>query len=303
MPDQTVKTQLSFFPEQKVYKPFLKWPGGKRDLLPQIEPFLPKEFVDYYEPFLGGGSMLFHLQSTGKIQPNHAYLSDINDALIATYQAVQTEPEKLIEELQKLAEQHSHEFYYKTRDEFNMLKARYESCYFLPIAARFIYLNKTGFNGVYRENLEGSFNIPIGDYQNPAICQPDLILAASEALQSACIGCRSFQDWSAVIKMIQPSFNTFVYLDPPYHPLSTTASFTKYNKNGFGEADQIQVAETFRWLAESGVQAMLSNSDCKFTRDLYRDFRIETVYRNGSINSNTQERGKVSEILVIANIS
>lgn len=260
-------------------QPFLKWAGGKGKLLSQYQPFFPRRFQTYYEPFLGGGAVFFHLH------PNQAVLSDINPALVNVYQCVKSDVEAVIQRLQEHQRQHREEYYYWMRSQHTGNQVEQ--------AARFLYLNKTCFNGLYRENSKGQFNVPMGRYKNPTICNPDLLRAAASALQATQI---QVQPFNTVLEQAQA--DDFVYFDPPYHPLSVTSNFTAYSRHSFSADDQICLRDTVAQLAQRGVQVMLSNSDCPFVRDLYRDFPIHTIWATRAINSNAKRRGKIREVLV-----
>lgn len=265
----------------KIYpRPFLKWAGGKTQLLEQYQPYLPASLETYYEPFLGGAALFFNLQ------PQQAFLSDINAELINAYCCVKDEVEALILLLEEHQLKHSKDYYYQMRAGGGGSN--------LERAARFIYLNKTCFNGLYRENSKGQFNVPVGRYKNPSICNPDLLRSASAALQFSQIEVKSFE---AVLEHAKDS-GDFVYFDPPYHPISNTSNFTSYSRFSFSENDQIRLRDTFAILANRGVKVMLSNSDCPLIRELYQDFKIHVISAARSINSNTKKRGKITELLI-----
>jgi len=266
--------------EQVPPRPFLKWAGGKNRLIPQYQPYFPKSFNTYYEPFLGGGAVFFHLQ------PQDAVLTDINPELINAYCCVRDKVEELIERLQEHQQQHSNEYYYSMRS----LTPKTE----IERAARFIYLNRTCFNGLYRENSNGKFNVPIGRYKNPQICNPELLRSSSSALQNVNIDVKRFES----VLYFANSSDDFVYFDPPYYPVSSTSNFTAYSRDFFSKNDQTKLREIFVELAGRGVKVMLSNSDCDFIRDLYSQFKIHKISAARSINSNGKKRGNVSEILV-----
>lgn len=269
-----IDTQQTIVP-----RPFLKWAGGKSKLIQQYSKFFPQESNTYYEPFLGGGAVFFHLQ------PNNAVLTDINTELINVYCCVRDRVESLIETLNEHQEKHNKDYYYLIRSE------KYETE--IKRAARIIYLNKTCFNGLYRENSQGKFNVPMGKYKNPPICQPDLLRSVSAALQSKEIKVRSFE------KVLNDAKKgDFVYFDPPYHPISATSNFTGYSRDSFSEKDQIRLRDVFAELANLGVKVMLSNSDCELIWELYNNFNIHQVLAARSINSNASKRGKITELLV-----
>ncbi|EKQ67380.1 DNA adenine methylase Dam [Leptolyngbyaceae cyanobacterium JSC-12] len=261
-------------------RPFLKWAGGKSQLIPQYIPYFPKNYSTYYEPFLGGGAIFFHLQ------PRRALLMDINSELVNVYQCVRDRVDELIEFLKHHRNCHCSDYYYQMR-----------AC--IPAsaverAARLIYLNKTCFNGLYRENSKGQFNVPIGRYKNPGIFDPDLLYAASRSLQTSEVVIAPFE---AVLEYAR-SHQDFVYFDPPYHPISATSNFTAYNRYAFKSDDHIRLRDTFVELAKRGVKVMLSNSDCPFVRELYQGFHIHPILAARAINSNAKRRGKITELLI-----
>lgn len=261
-------------------RPFLKWAGGKSQLIQQYLPWFPPEFSNYYEPFLGGGAIFFHLL------PKQARLMDINPELVNVFCCVRDCVEELIALLEHHRDRHCADYYYQMRS--------WAEGTAVERAARLIYLNKTCFNGLYRENSKGQFNVPIGRYKKPMICDAELLVAASSVLASTQI---ELQPFEAVLNYASSSHD-FVYFDPPYYPISATSRFTAYNRYSFTEADQIRLRDTVMALANRGVKVMLSNSDCPFVRDLYKDFRIHTILATRAINSNAERRGKITEVLV-----
>jgi DNA adenine methylase len=261
-------------------RPFLKWAGGKGKLIQQYIPYLPKKFKTYYEPFLGGAAVFFYLN------PPSATLTDINAELVNAYRCVRDNVEELILNLEAHQLRHCRDYYYEVRQSPGVTN--------IEKAARLIYLNKTCFNGLYRENSKGAFNVPIGKYKNPKICNPALLRSVSAALQNAQINVRPFED----ILEHASSCDDFVYFDPPYYPLSPTSNFTAYSRYSFTQDDQIRLKYVFAELAERGVKVMLSNSDCQFVRELYSDFNINSIIAPRLINSNARKRGKISEVLV-----
>ncbi|MCA1991349.1 MAG: DNA adenine methylase [Coleofasciculus sp. S288] len=265
-------------------RPFLKWAGGKSKLLQQYKPHFPKTFKNYYEPFLGGGAVFFYFAR----QPLQlsARLTDINQELINVYRCIQSAPDTVIVLLANHQKEHRSEYYYKVRE--NLEGTDCEK------AARIIYLNKTCFNGLYRENSKGEFNVPIGRYKNPQIFNPGLIRSVSTALQKVQIDVKPFED----VLHYATSSDDFVYFDPPYHPLSYTSNFTSYSRYSFNEEDQIRLRHVFAELAGRGVNVMLSNSDCSFIRELYKDFKIHKILAARTINSNIKKRGIISEVLI-----
>ncbi len=261
-------------------RPFLKWAGGKSKLIPQYRPYFPENYTTYYEPFLGGGAVFFHLQ------PSAARLSDINPELINAYRCVKDDVKALISLLENHQLHHSKDYYYKIR----------QTSFHTPLkrAARLIYLNKTCYNGLYRENSKGEFNVPIGKYKNPKICNPTLLRAVSAALQSARLEVSSFEE--ILNKATNP--DDFVYFDPPYYPLSSTSNFTEYSRYSFNRETQLKLREVFAELASRNVKVMLSNSDCHFIRELYKEFKIHSIFASRAINSNAKLRGKISELII-----
>ena len=261
-------------------RPFLKWAGGKTKLIQQYNLYFPKAYKTYYEPFLGGGAVFFYLN------PTNATLTDINAELVNAYRCVKDNVEELIKLLDVHQLKHSRDYYYDVR--------RFAYATDIEKAARLIYLNKTCFNGLYRENSQGEFNVPIGKYKNPKICNPVLLRAVSVTLQTAQIEVRHFED----ILNYARSSNDFVYFDPPYHPLSSTSNFTAYSRYLFSQNDQIRLKEVFTELAKRGVKVMLSNSDCEFIRELYSEFNIYPILASRLINSKATKRGKIYEVLI-----
>lgn len=264
-------------------KPFIKWAGGKSQLISQFKKHFPKKFKTYYEPFLGGGAVYFHLK------PESSALWDINHHLIDTYLCVRDELEDLLPLLAAHQQLHCKGHYYAVRAQ--------NSGSDLERAARFIYLNKTCFNGLYRENSKGLFNVPIGSHKKPLIYDPDNLRQVSNQLQSAQIKLGSFES------VLEYATNEdFVYFDPPYHPVSATSNFTAYTCNGFNDLDQSRLRHTFRILADRGVPIALSNSDCSFIWDLYAEFDIHEVVATRRINSVAEGRGQINELLITSNI-
>lgn len=271
-------------------RPIVKWVGGKGQLLNQFQPLFPKDFNNYFEPFLGGGAVFFHLH------PKKAYLNDLNQKLISALESIQTDPEGVIKILENLQDEfHSRdllkqkELFYFLRNKFN-----FEKNHKLEKAAILIFLNKTCFNGMYRENSRGEFNTPFGSYKNPTILDEDNVLAVSDALRNVQLTSLPFEN--AVEKAKK---GDFIYFDPPYHPLTKTANFTGYNENNFGEDDQIRLSEVFRDLDKRGCKIMLSNSDTKFVKSLYEGFRIGKVLANRQINCKATGRGKIKELVIM----
>ena len=268
-------------------RPFLKWAGGKTRLLANLARHLPAEFGTYHEPFLGGGALFFHLVEQERV--GAAILSDINPTLVETYLSVRDDLDELLPCLQDHAERHDRDHYYLTRDEDLAQGGR------VARAARFIYLNRTCYNGLYRESRSGRFNVPMGRYANPKICNEPLLRAASEALSRAEILCAPFAEASQ-----RAHEGDLVYMDPPYQPSTATASFTSYHRGGFDEAEQQRLGELFRQLAGRGVRMVLSNSDTDLVRSIYAGLPLEKVQVPRSINSRGSGRGTVGELIVCA---
>lgn len=288
----TLQKQLLFdFPPKEPKKnisvpTFIKWAGGKTQLLNQFENFFPTFFDKYYEPFLGSGAVFFYLKNL--YPEKEFFLSDNNAELINCYEIVKNELEKLLDLLKEYRSKHSKEYYYNQRniDTSDLSK--------IELAARFIYLNKTCFNGLYRVNSKGKFNVPMGSYKNPSIFQEKDLRTSNGLLQGVTLKTMSFEK---IIKIAQK--NDFVYLDPPYHPLSPTSSFTSYTSISFSEKDQIRLAEVYRELDKKGCLLMLSNSYSEFILELYSDYRIEQVSAKRMINCNGKKRGAIPEAVVM----
>ncbi|MEH2296786.1 DNA adenine methylase [Nostoc sp.] len=267
-------------PKETSPRPFLKWAGGKSRLIQQYIPYFPKSYINYYEPFLGGGAVFFYLQ------PSAAILTDINGELINTYCCVRDHVDELIYILKEHKIRHNKDYYYSVRNNSGGTN--------LEKAARIIYLNKTCFNGLYRVNSQGKFNVPLGRYENPNICSEVLLRAASEALSPSKIKQIDFVD----VLNYATNSDDFIYFDPPYYPVSETSYFTGYSSYRFAEDQQVKLKDVFEKLAKRGVKVMLSNSDCEFTRNLYSSFNIQTISASRAINSNAKKRGKITELLV-----
>jgi DNA adenine methylase len=276
-------------------QPFIKWVGGKRGLLSQILPHINKEFTNYFEPFIGGGALFFELSNLGYLKNKEVYLFDINSELVNAYNVVKNNPLELINELKKFKENHSKEFYYEIRAWDR--NADFSNRTDLERATRFIYLNKTCFNGLYRVNKSNQNNVPMGAYKNPNICDEVSILNASKALQNAIILNTSYKD---VLKYAKK--DDLVYFDPPYYPLTDTANFTSYSEFDFLEKEQKELFEVFNELSNNSCQVLHSNSCTDFIKDLYKDYQIEEVEANRFINSKAKDRGKIFEVLIKRNI-
>lgn len=288
-------------------KPFIKWVGGKSQLIEQLDAQLPADFgnwkdVTYIEPFVGGGAMLFYmLQRYPNIQ--YAIINDINPDLITCYRTVRDTPEQLIEALKDIEEEYHALGTEEERKSFFMtVRDRYNEKDLDPIenTSKFFFLNRTCFNGLYRVNKKGLFNVPFGKYTNPQICDPVTIRKDSEILQRVEIMVGDFEDTFG-----KAQGNTLFYFDPPYRPLSDTSYFQNYVKEAFNDDDQVRLKKFCDRVNESGFHFMLSNSDCKgkneednFFDVLYRTYHIERVWASRSINANPNKRGKLTEILV-----
>ena len=291
-------------------KPFLKWAGGKKQIVDLIDQHLPKEIgkneviEKYFEPFLGGGAVFFHLKSKYTIK--QAYLSDINQELILTYEVIKDSPEELIEELQILSDDflpksldERKEYYYNIRDEFNNTSKNFDK---IIRASQMIFLNRTCFNGLYRVNKDGKFNVPIGSYKNPLICDKNNLLNVSELLKDVKIVC---DDYSKSLNEIDE--NSFVYLDPPYLPIKEN-SFTGYSSDGFGINEQIELSDFCKTIDKKNAKFLLSNSNPKnsenkgFFNEHYdlvnKLFNYQEIDVRRSINSNKNKRGPIKEILI-----
>ena len=272
---------------QALAQPALKWAGGKRRLLAQYESHFPTEFGNYFEPFVGGGAVFFWLWNRGLLDGKTIQLSDLNGDLVNFYLALRDQSEALFTRMKFHKLRHSEEHYYKVRAQNkNRLKD-------VNRAARLLYLNRTCFNGLYRENAKGQFNVPMGRYKNPRIFDPEGLKAASGALQNANVSTRSYDAVDQLAKS-----GDLVYFDPPYAPLNSTANFTAYTKDNFRLEDQERLADLFRRLSARGVQVRLSNSDSPLVRELYRDFDQVQVMAPRAINSKATSRQKISELLI-----
>lgn len=268
--------------------PVLKWAGGKRQLLKDIKKHIPEKFSTYYEPFLGGGAVLFELQ------PSKAVVNDINEELMNVYLVIRDHIEELIEELKKHERKNSEEYYYEIR-ELDRDKRKYEQLSNIEKAARIIYLNKTCYNGLFRVNSQGQFNVPYGRYKNPDIVNEVTLRAVSNYFNKAKITFKC-GDFEEAVKGARE--DSFVYFDPPYDPVSDTSSFTGYDINGFDKEEQLRLKELCDKLNKKGVKFLLSNSATDFILDLYKDYNITIVQANRVINSKADKRGKVDEVLV-----
>ena len=263
----------------------VKWAGGKKQLLEQFEKFFPNKIERYFEPFVGGGTVAFFLLKTHP-EIKKIYLSDINEELVLTYNVVKNNIEELIVLLKEYKIKHNKEFYYKIRSEdVKQLNS-------IQIAARFIYLNRTCFNGLYRVNSKGGFNVPIGSYKNPTICNEEDLREISKLLQKDDIKTNQFDQ---AVKEARK--DDFIYFDPPYYPLKKE-SFTTYTMDKFLEKEQEKLAEIFKKLDKKGCKVMLSNSDTEFIKNLYKGYNIHFVKATRMINCDATKRGKINEMVI-----
>ncbi len=260
-------------------RPPVKWAGGKSRLMTQFMPLFPEKYDLYIEPFAGGSAVFFHLR------PSRAVLIDSNAELINFYQVVREQLDDLLADVEK--HRNTARYYYDIRalDPLQMDR--------VSRASRFLYLNKTGYNGLWRVNKKGRYNVPFGRYKNPKLVDRENLRCVSTALQQAVL---IPGDFSMVLEYIQP--RTFVYLDPPYHPLSKTAGFTGYTADAFGEEEQRRLAKVFNRLHEKGCWVMLSNSDTSFIKELYRGYDLRVVYARRAINCLAGRRGPVTELVI-----
>lgn len=271
--------------KNKLVNPILKWVGGKRQLLPEIIELLPDKITTYYEPFLGGGALLFHLQ------PKKAFVNDINPELINLYTIIKESPKELIEDLKKHVNES--EYFYEVRGLDRTEK--YMTMSNVEKASRILYLNKTCYNGLFRVNSMGEFNTPFGRYKNPKIVEEITINAVSHYFNNSDIRITSC-DYKEALKGIRKG--SFVYFDPPYDPISDSSSFTGYAKGGFGKEEQIRLKEFCDTLTQKGVKFLLSNSATPFIKELYKDYQINFVRAKRNINSKKELRGEVEEVLI-----
>lgn len=271
-------------------KPFVKWAGGKRQILSQIKDLLPNKIKDYYEPFVGGGAVFLNLQR------NNVNINDFNEELINSYISVRDNVNDLISLLKYHESNNSSEYYYSMRDWDRNGKIKNKTS--IERASRFIYLNKTGFNGLFRVNSQGQINVPYGRYKHPSIVNEEILIAVSNYLNKCNINITSGDYYNAIQKA---KAGDFVYLDPPYAPVSDDKkSFVGYTLNGFSLDDQIRLKNVVDLLTKRKVNVMLSNSNVTFIRELYRDdkYNINIVKAKRNINSNGKNRGNVDEVII-----
>lgn len=293
-------------------RPFLKWAGGKRQLIPELLARLPQEIIDsktidnYIEPFIGGGSFFFYLKNNFNIKT--AYISDINYDLILAYTIIQEDIvslckilEKIEKQYLKLSDDDRQKFFYEARTGFNSNKSQKQDFQNnVQRVAQLIFLNKTCFNGLYRQNKKGEFNVPYGRYKNPTIYDEENLYNVHLVLQNVTIQQGDFE-----LSEKFATKNSLIYLDPPYRPINLTSSFTSYSKEDFGDDDQIRLANYYKKLSKKGCNIILSNSDPKninihdnFFENLYKKFTISKVVASRSINSNAKGRGKIKELMI-----
>lgn len=292
-------------------RPFVKWVGGKSKLIPQMEQYYPKELKEnkidvYIEPFVGGGAILIDILKKYNIKKTYAF--DINKNLINCYNIIKEKVDSLVLELKKLEKEYlklddenRKEYYYDIRKKYNSINVENEK-EALEKTTYFIFLNKTCFNGLYRENRRGQFNVPVGKYKNPTICDEKNLIELSKLIKNVTF---INGDYRESYKYIEE--NTFIYFDPPYRPINKTSSFTSYSKEDFNDENQKELGEYFRKINDnnSNVKLMLSNSNPKnnneeddFFEQIYNGFKINEIKANRMINSNKEKRGKISELLI-----
>lgn len=293
---------------EKKVKPFLKWAGGKGQLLSEIEKYYPFDngkITKYAEPFVGGGAVLFDILS--KYDLEAVYISDINAELINTYRVIRDNIDELIDllkvmqiEFMRMGTDDRKTYYLAKRERFNDLKVNGNANINIEKAALMIFLNKTCFNGLFRVNRKGLFNVPMGSYKNPMICDEENLRAVSVKLRNVTMVCGDYRESADFIDS-----NTFVYFDPPYRPLTDTASFTAYTENSFNDAEQIELARFVDQMHGKGAKIVISNSDPKNTNkkddffdNIYSDHKIKRVEATRMINSNAEARGKIKELLI-----
>lgn len=295
-------------PKEKAVKPFLKWAGGKGQLIKEIEQYYPFEdgkITKYAEPFVGGGAILFDILSRHNLEA--VYISDMNEELMNTYQIIRDNVASLIKMLHALQndfvplDTDNRKAYYKQkRERFNSLKTNGNENNNIEKAALMIFLNKTCFNGLFRVNKKGLFNVPMGAYKNPMICEENNLRAVSEKLQKVTIVCGDYRESADFIDE-----KTFVYFDPPYRPITNTANFTAYTENLFTDDEQIKLAQFVDDMDKGGAKILISNSDPKnsniddnFFDDIYSAYKIKRVVAARMINCNSEARGKIKELLI-----
>ena len=286
-------------------KPFVKWVGGKSQLLEEIRKKYPQKIEKYCEPFVGGGAVLFDILK--KFQPKEVLINDINKELINTYLQVKNHCEELINQLnelqtqyKKLGQEDRKVLFYEKRTRYNALKVNGDELENLEKATLFIFLNKTCFNGLYRVNSKGLFNVPFNNAKNPLICDAQNLRSCSQVLQNVILKTGDYKECESFIDE-----KTFVYIDPPYRPLTQTSAFTSYSENQFLDKEQIELAQFIDNIAKKGSTILASNSDPKnsneddnFFDNLYSNFEIERVSASRMINANPEKRGAINELLI-----
>lgn len=294
--------------EEKTVKPFLKWAGGKGQLLNEIEyyyPFSSGKITKYVEPFVGGGAVLFDILS--KYDLDEIYISDINAELINTYRIIRDDIDALIQMLHTMQNDfipldtdNRKAYYMQKRERFNDLKVNGNESINIEKAALMVFLNKTCFNGLFRVNKKGLFNVPMGSYKNPMICDENNLRTVSKKLQKVTIVCGDYRESADFIDE-----NTFVYFDPPYRPITDTASFTAYTENSFNDDAQIELAQFVAEMDKKGAKIVISNSDPKnsdadddFFDNIYSAHKIKRVEATRMINCNSEARGRIKELLI-----
>jgi DNA adenine methylase len=288
-------------------RPLLKWAGGKRQLLPRLSLYYPDQFTRYIEPFVGSGAVFFDLLNTGRLEGRRATLADVNPDLIGCYLAVRDDVEEVIRELQALAREHTrrgNDLYYAVRHQFNVLRGagRLPDLYTPDMAAMLIYLNRTGFNGLFRQNRDGGFNVPAGRYLNPRICDPDHLRSVADALQRHDV---TIELGSFDATLAEAGPGDFVYCDPPYAPLSRTASFAHYTAGGFTAEDQERLQQSVITAARRGATVLVSNSSAPQILRGYSSREaadaglvVRRVPARRAINSDPRKRGAVDELII-----
>lgn len=290
---------------QSTAHPFVKWAGGKTQLLPEIRKHYPQRIKKYCEPFVGGGAVLFDVLQN--CRPEKVLVNDVNEELINTYLQIKTDCNLLIEQLSELQQNYKSQsleknkiLFYEKRLRYNELKINRNDAENLEKAALFIFLNKTCFNGLYRVNKKGEFNVPFNNAKNPLICDEENLRACSELLQNVQMKTGDYSDCKNFIDS-----ETFVYLDPPYRPLTQTSAFTSYSENNFSDKEQLELGKFITEISSKGAKVLASNSDPKNTNkednffdDLYSNFEIERITASRMINSNAKKRGAISELLI-----
>lgn len=288
-----------------VAKPFVKWAGGKSQLLSEIREKYPKKIGKYCEPFVGGGAVLFDILS--EFRPSEVLINDINEDLINVYEQIRDNCGELVDNLAEIQGLYRSQtlaqnkvMFYEKRERFNEIKVKRDDANKLEKAALFIFLNKTCFNGLYRVNSKGFFNVPFNSAKNPLLCDEDNLRVCSELLHAVKMTTGDYKNCGNFIDE-----NTFVYIDPPYRPLTQTAAFTSYNENGFTDKEQVELEGFIEDISAKGAKVLASNSDPKntdenddFFDDLYKGFEVTRVYASRAINSKGDRRGKLSELLI-----